>query len=120
MLALGAAALGCAPGACMRRDYVFAVTGVVTEEDGAPLKGAEVSLDVRGRVYEAVTPVKEGRRLTDDSGGFAFTYISHDTGVGYSVAVRKDGFEPSRVSGVAPPAAHHSIRLKRFGAAPHR
>jgi hypothetical protein len=93
-------------------DYMFDVTGVVTAEDGTPIKDAEVTLEVNGPVYEAVTLVRTVKRSTDGTGGFVFGYISHKRGVKYSLTVRKDGFEPQTVSGNAPPAGHHTIRMK--------
>jgi len=61
--------------------------------------------------------------MTDDTGGFVFTYMSHKRGVKYSITLRKEGFEPQTVSGISPPASHHTIHLKRAGgsaAAPQR
>lgn len=114
LLVLGVASVpGCASVGLQSRDYVFGVTGAVTaEEGGAPLQDAEVTLEVSGPVYAAVEPVKTERRLTDSTGGFVFTYISHARGVRYTVTVSKEGFEPQAVSGSAPPAGHHTIRLK--------
>jgi hypothetical protein len=110
LLAFMVSPFGC-PG--RSHDYVFDVTGVVTAEDGAPLKDAEATLEVNGPVYEAVTLVRTVKRSTDDTGGFVFTYISHKRGVKYSLTVRKEGFEPETVSGSSPPAGNHVIRLKR-------
>ncbi len=94
-------------------DYMFGVTGVVTAEGGIPLKDAELTLEVNGPVYEAVTLVRTVKRSTNDTGGFVFVYISHKLGVKYSLTVRKEGFEPQTVSGSAPPDGHHTIRMKR-------
>jgi len=102
-------AWGCAP---LRQDYVFGVSGVVTTEDDTPLAGAEVTLDVRNAVYAAITPIRTERRLTSDTGGFVFIYNSPQRGVKYNLTIRKEGFETMKVSGVAPPSGHHSIRLK--------
>jgi hypothetical protein len=113
LLVLGSAAFGCASGGRQGRDYMFGVTGVVTAEDGTPLEGAEVTLEVNGPVYEAVSPVKSERRLTNNTGGFVFTYNSHAHAVKYVVTARKEGFQPQKVSGSAPPAGHHTIRLKK-------
>ena len=96
-------------------DYIFSVTGVVTSEDGAPLEGAEVTLEVNGPVYQAVELVKTAKLSTNNTGGFVFTYTSHKRGVKYSVTVSKDGFEPQTVSGSAPPSGNHTIRLKIRG-----
>ena len=114
LLALGCGLLlaGCAA-RCVSHDYVFGVTGVVTAEDGAPVQDAEVTLEVNGPVYEAVTPVKTVMRLTNSIGGFVVMYISGESGVKYTLTVRKEGFEPQTVSGSAPPNGHHTIRLKR-------
>jgi hypothetical protein len=102
--------IGC-PG--RSHDYIFDVTGVVTAEDGAPVKDAEVTLEVNGPVYEAVTLVRTVKRSTDTTGGFVFMYISHKSGVKYSLTVRKEGFESDTVSGSSPPVGNHIIRLKR-------
>jgi hypothetical protein len=92
-------------------DYVFSVTGLVTAEDGTPLRDAEVELEVHGPVSEGTTPVKIVKRVTDNGGGFAFMYTSHKRGVRYSVTVQKEGFEPQTVSGSAPPAGNHTFHL---------
>ena len=111
VLRLAISVLGCA----VRRnhDYIFDVTGMVTTEDGVPLGDAEITLDVNGPVYEAITPVKIVKRATDSTGGFVFAYISHERGVKYRITASKDGFESQTVSGSAPPANHLAIRLKR-------
>ena len=110
-------AFAVSPFGCQGRshDYIFDVIGVVNAEDGAPLKNAEVTLEVNGPVYEAVTLVRTVRRTTDDTGGFVFMYISHQRGVKYSLTIRKEGFEPETVSGSSPPTGNHVIRLKRTG-----
>ncbi len=102
--------IGC-PG--RSHDYIFDVTGVVTAEDSSPVKDAEVTLEVNGPVYEAVTLVRTVKRSTNGSGGFVFMYISHKPGVKYILTVRKEGFEPETVKGSSPPAGNHVIRLKR-------
>lgn len=94
-------------------DYVFTITGVVTAEDGTPTIDAEISLEVNGPVYKGVELIKTVKSMTDDTGGFVFTYMSHKRGVKYSVTVRKEGFESQTVSGSSPPASHHTIHLKR-------
>ncbi len=104
---------GCASAGPRARDYIFGVTGVVMTEDGTPLKDAEVVLKVTGPVYAAVSPVVEERRLTDATGGFVFMYNSHRPRVEYTITVQMEGFTPDRVSGAAPPAGHHTIRLKK-------
>jgi hypothetical protein len=103
--------LGCA----VRRyhDYTFFVSGLVTTEDGSPAQDAEVTLEVNGPVYRALTLVKTEHVLTGNSGGFMFGYISHERGVKYIVTVSKAGFEPQTVSGSAPPDGHHEIQLKK-------
>ena len=62
-------------------DYIFSVTGVVKTDEDAPLQDAEIILEVSGPVYEAITLVKNVKRLTDSTGGFVFNYISHKRGV---------------------------------------
>jgi Carboxypeptidase regulatory-like domain len=110
-------AFAVSPFSCPGRshDYMFDVTGIVTAEDGTPIKDADVTLEVNGPVYEAVTLVRTAKRSTDGTGGFVFVYISHKRGVKYSLNVRKDGFEPQTVSGSAPRAGHHTIRIKKAG-----
>ena len=94
-------------------DYIFDVIGVVTAEDDAPVQDAEVTLEVNGPVFEAVTPVKTVKQLTNITGGFVFMYISHEPRVKYTLTVRKEGFEPETVSGSTPPTGNHAIRLRR-------
>jgi carboxypeptidase family protein len=114
-LGLGFAVLACEARPVPAGDYVFSVTGVVTTEGGAPIQGAEVTLEVNGPVYEGVTLVKAAKRLTNSTGGFVFTYLSHKRSMKYTVTVRKDSFEPQTVSAKAPPQRDHTIRLKRAG-----
>jgi hypothetical protein len=114
LLLLGSAALALVCDARPSKDYMFEITGVVVSaEDGAPLQDAGVTLEVNGPVYEGVELVKTVKRLTNNTGGFVFTYMSHKRGVKYTITVRKEGFEPQTVSGSAPPAGHHTIHLKR-------
>jgi hypothetical protein len=114
---LGLSALGCAlliaasaPG--RRHDYFFTVTGYVAAEDGAPLQDVEVILEVDTPIYEGLKPVKT-ERLVTSKGAFFFACISHTRTTKYTVTVRKDGFEPQRVTGSAPPDGQFRIRLKR-------
>lgn len=104
-----------APGCAVRRyhDYTFGVTGLVTADDSSPVQNAEITLEVNGPVFEAITPVKTARQFTGNSGGFIFMYISHERGVKYTITVRKEGFAPQTVSGSAPPDGHYEIRLKK-------
>jgi carboxypeptidase family protein len=113
LLFLGSALLvaGCA--ARRLPNYVFSVTGLVAAEDGSPVEDAEITLELNGAVYEAVLPLKTVGRLTTATGSFAFTYVTHEQGVNYTITVSKDGFETQTVSGSAPPAAYHAIRLKK-------
>jgi len=94
-------------------DYIFAINGVVTAEDGTPTKDAEITLEVNGPVYNGVELIKTVKAMSDDTGGFVFTYMSHKRGVKYSITVRKDGFEPQTILGASPPASHHTIHLKK-------
>lgn len=96
-------------------DYIFGVLGVVTGEDGKAVPGAEIILQVADPVFQGAKLIKTAKRVTDDKGGFVFTYISHKEGVKYTLTVHKEGFEPQTVSGSSPPAGHHTIRLKRAG-----
>lgn len=116
LLVLGSAVLlVCEARSTPVRDYVFSVTGVVKTEDDAPLLDAEITLEVNGPVYQAVTPVKTATVKTDNLGRFSFMYISHKRGVKYTVAVHKQGFEPVTFSGSSPPTTNHVIHLKRAG-----
>jgi hypothetical protein len=115
LLILGAAVLATVGVARASHDYMFDVTGVVTTEDGAPLKDAEVTLEVNGPVFEAVMVVRTVKRSTDGTGRFVFAYISHKRSVKYTLTVRSEGFEPQTVSGSAPPTGHHTLRMKRAG-----
>jgi hypothetical protein len=94
-------------------DYIFDVTGLVTAEDNAPVQEAEVTLEVNGPVYAAITPVKTVKQLTNIAGGFVFRYISHERSVKYTLTVHKEGFETETVSGSSSPTGNHVIRLKR-------
>lgn len=95
------------------KDYVFGVTGIVTTEDGTPVQGADVTLQVNGLVYEGVDPVKIRHIETNDTGGFVFGYIANEPGGKYTITVRKQGFESEIVSGAAPPTGNHVIKLKK-------
>jgi|HubBroStandDraft_6_1064221.scaffolds.fasta_scaffold340342_2 hypothetical protein len=95
-------------------DYIFSVTGVVNTEDGMPLQDAEITLEAKEPVYKGVELIKTAKYMTDKTGGFVFMYISHRRGVNYTLTVRKEGFEPLTVSGSAPPAGNHVIRLKKI------
>jgi len=107
--------VACAVRRARVHDYIFDVTGLVTADDGSPIQGAEVTLEVKGPVYEALTLVKTVKASTNSAGGFIFMYISHERGVEYSLIVRKEGFEPQTASGSAPPDGHHTFRIKRAG-----
>jgi hypothetical protein len=85
---------------------------MVTAEDGTPLQDVEVTLETNGPVYKGVALVRTEQQHTS-TGGFVFMYLSHERGVKYTVTARKQGFEPQTVSGSAPPAGHHTIRLKK-------
>ena len=99
---------------CIRsRDYMFNVTGFVTTEDGTPLPGAEVTIEVYGSVYAAITPVRTEHVQTNQDGIFMFMYISHQRGVKYTLTVRKQGYDPQTATGNAPPDGQHNICLKR-------
>jgi hypothetical protein len=94
-------------------DYIFSITGVVTTEAAVPIQDAEITLDVNGPVYNGMELVKTVKCMTNNAGGFLFTYMSHKRGVKYSITVRKEGFEPQTLSGASPPASQHTIHLKR-------
>lgn len=93
--------------------YTFTVSGMVATEDGLPIEDAEITLELNGPVYEVALPVKTVGRLTNARGSFAFSYTTHEQGVGYVITVSKDGFETQSVKGSAPPAAYHAILLKK-------
>lgn len=94
-------------------NYSFSVTGIVATESGSPIEDAEITLELSRPVYEVALPVKTVGRLTNASGSFAFTYTTHEQGIGYVITVSKDGFETQTVKGSAPPAAYHAILLKK-------
>src|SRR5712692_2857682 len=93
LLALGCAlsVVACAARRVRVHDYMFGVTGLVTAEDDTPIVGAEVTLEVNGPVYEAVTLVRTAKGSTNIAGGFVFMYLSHERDVKYSLTVRKEG-----------------------------
>ena len=115
LLALGCALLvvACVPWRVRVHDYTFDVIGFVSAEDGTALYDVEVILQVDTPIYEALTPVKS-QRLVTDKGAFIFICLSHNSVTKYSVTVRKEGFEPLTVSGSAPPDGHHTIRMKKL------
>ena len=94
-------------------NYMFNITGVVTSDDGKPVQDADVILEVDNPVYEGVGTVKTASRMTNETGGFVFAYISHKLGVKYTITVSKAGFNPQTLSGSAPPGSHHVIRLSK-------
>jgi hypothetical protein len=109
--------IGCslvAAGCAARRvhDYHFIVTGTVGAESGAPLQNVEVILQVATPIYEALTPVRS-QRLVTDNGAFIFSCLSHNSTTRYTLTVRKDGFEPQTASGSGPPDGHYVFRLKK-------
>src|SRR6267378_1730248 len=89
----------------LTHDYILSVNGVVAAEDGAPLKDAEIILEVNGPVYQAVTLVRTVKRSTDSTGRFVFMYISHKRGVKY--AGRASNLRPFQVA----PLQRHTIRF---------
>jgi len=98
---------------CIRsRDYTFSVTGFVTAEDGTPLAGADVTLEVYGSVYAGIAPVRTEHVQTNQSGIFMFTYISHQRGAKYTLTISQTGYETQTATGAAPPDGEHTIRLK--------
>ena len=101
--------------ACVRRvhDYTFSVTGFVTADDGQPLQGAEVTLELDAPVYEGITALKTKRLLTSANGSFVFMYLTGNATTKYKLMVRKEGFESQTLSGSSPPAEHHTVRLKK-------
>ena len=113
MLVLGSVLLPVTSTARRVRDYVFDVVGSVAAEDGSPLEGVEVILQVETPVYEGVTPVK-AQRLVTNKGAFIFMCLSHSAATKYTITVRKEGFQPQTLSGTAPPTGHHEIRLRKL------
>jgi hypothetical protein len=93
-------------------DYNFFVFGTVATEDGAPLEGVEVVLQVESPIYEALTPVTTKRLVTSDD-KFFFGGLTSNPSTKYTVTVHKEGFEPQTVSGSAPPNGEYHVRLKR-------
>jgi Carboxypeptidase regulatory-like domain len=89
--------LASAAGATHVPDYIFSISGVVTTEDKTPIKNAEITLKVDGPVYKGTELITIVKSVTDDTGGFAFMYMSHKRGEKYTITVRKEGFEPQTV-----------------------
>jgi hypothetical protein len=104
---------GCAVRRSRNQDYVFGVTGVVTGEDGTPLKDVDVILNLDAPVYEGIAPVRTKRLMAID-GTFVLMYISGSPSTKYTVTVQKNGFDPQTVAGTAPPDGHHVFRLRRI------
>ena len=94
------------------RHYMFDATGVITTEDGTPLKDVEVTLRTSSLVCEGVTCFS-ARRIVAGDGTFAFMYLTGDPSIKYEITVRKEGFNSEIVSGSSPPAAHHTFRLRK-------
>ncbi len=65
------------------------LSGVVTDEAGAPISGAAVKL---------VSASESASTKTDASGHFTFLSLTPDT---YTTSVEKDGFSPVSYSGVS-------------------
>lgn len=78
-----------------------------------PLQDAQVTIEVKGLVYNGLMRVRTERVLTNSGGGFLITRISHEPDVKYMITVRKNGFEPQTFSGSAPPDGHHTVRLRK-------
>ncbi|MGA9981727.1 MAG: carboxypeptidase-like regulatory domain-containing protein [Candidatus Sulfotelmatobacter sp.] len=104
----------------MRRDhdYRFGVTGVVSAEDGTPIKDVEVVLNLDTPVYEGITPITT-ERVTARNGAFVLMYISGSPSTKYTITIQKQGFEPQTAAGSAPPDGHHVFRLKRISGGDH-
>lgn len=121
VLGVGAFFLLCEARPAPTHDYIFGIRGVVTTEDGTPIQGADIALEVDGPVYKGVELIKTAKSATDDKGEFSFMYMSHRRGVKYKITVSKDGFESQTLSGASPPAAQHAVRLRSGGAvaSPH-
>jgi hypothetical protein len=100
------------------KDYSFDVTGVVASEDGAPVKGARIPLDLSGPVFEGIGLVKTRHVQTDHTGGFAFGYLTDERGAKYAITIPEQGFKPESISGTAPAPGGHTISLKKAGEPP--
>jgi hypothetical protein len=100
------------------KDYRFDVTGVLASGDGAPVGGAEITLDVSGPVFEGIGLVKTRRVQTNDTGGFVSGYRTDERGEKYTITILKEGFRPETISGTAPAPGYHTIRLKKAGEPP--
>ena len=117
LLASAILAFGCAARR-IAKDYRFDAIGVVTRGDGAPVKGAEITLDVSGPVFEGIDLLKTRRVQTNDTGELVSGYLTDQRGEKYAITVLKEGFRPETISGTAPPPGHHTIRLKKVGEPP--
>src|ERR1700721_4872072 len=80
---------GCAVRRSRNQDYVFGVTGVVTGEDGTPLKDVDVILNLDAPVYEGIAPVRTKRLMAID-GTFVLMYISGSPSTKNTVTVQKN------------------------------
>lgn len=105
--------LACASLGLRSRDYMFAVTVVVLDEQALAIPDAVVTLTTEQPVFQAVTPVATAERPTDAGGGCVFMYIAHQPSVRYRVKVQKPGYLPQEVVGVASPSAHLKLEMKR-------
>lgn len=82
-------------------DYILGITCLVLDESGRPVNDAEVVLDLAQVAYHAVEPVRRERKLTPETGGVVFSYISHVASTPYALTVNKAGYVDNRTTGVA-------------------
>ena len=112
---IAAASQGCAllP---RSHDYILGITCLVLHESGRPIRGAEVVLELSNVAYHAIEPIRSERKVTPESGGVVFMYISHVASTPYALTVSKGGYVGSQATGVAAAGkegTHLTIKLIR-------
>ncbi len=87
----------------------LALTGVVVDEAGSPVAGAEIAPTVKNRphlpVGELMRVIRNRGSLARSGPGGRFRLGGLIAGVDYELRVTKDGFAPSRVQAAAPDGA---------------
>jgi len=92
-------------------EYGAGARGFVVDTRGNPIAGATVTLDFEQTVFDAITPLRKARLLTDEAGHFQDFFIScNRPGGPYTVTVDKPGFHRATVRGVG--MGSHRIVLR--------
>jgi hypothetical protein len=93
-------------------DYSSGARGLVVDDQGHPLSGADVTITFQERVFEAITPLRRATATTDGSGRFSLTFIAcSKPGAGYHLRIEKKGFIPETAFGSGHGASR--IRLRK-------